>query len=94
MKYSVEYKNGKYIETLEINGATATKTQQYEEGGDISGLCSKDLDFSEQLEWTFDESFCDDVYNTFDNNMWLADISDFVEISELAEIEEQEGEQE
>lgn len=87
MKYSVEYKDGKYIETLEINGTTVTKTWQYEESEEVSGLCSKDLDFSEQLGPTFDESFCDDVYNTFDNNMWVADISDFVDISELCEIE-------
>ena len=82
MKYSVEYKDGKYIETLEIKGATVTKTWQYEEG-DVSGLCSKDLDFAEQLDATFDESFCNDIYNTFDNNMWVADISDFIDIIDL-----------
>ena len=79
MKYSIEYKDGKFIETLEVNETTVKKTWQYVEFEEIRGLCTKDLDFSKQLETTFDENFCDDVYNTFDNDMCVSDFSDFVE---------------
>ena len=50
MKYSVEYKNGKFIETLEVDNNIVTKTWQREDKGEITGLCSHDNDFSEQLE--------------------------------------------
>ena len=82
MKYSVEYKDGKFIETLEVDSHTVSKTWHREEGT-ISGLCSKDKDFSEQLSELLDEDDCDNVYNSFDNNTWVADIEDFVMISGL-----------
>ena len=78
MKYSVEYKNGAFIETLEIDGHTVNKKWKRENREDISGLCSRDLDFSEQLEELLDEETLDGVNDLFDNSMLVADIEDFI----------------
>ena len=78
MKYSVEYKNCKFIETLEVDGHTATKTWKREDRGEISGLCSKDKEFSEQLEELLDEDVLDAVYDLFDCSMLVADMEDFI----------------
>ena len=78
MKYSVEYKNCKFIETLEVDGHTATKTWKRENGEDISGLRSHDKEFSEQLEELLDEEVLDSIYDLFDNSMLIADIEDFI----------------
>lgn len=50
MKYGVEYKNGKFVETLEVDGCIAHKTWKREDCGEINGLCTKDADFAEQFE--------------------------------------------
>lgn len=78
MKYSVEYKNGKFIETLEVDGHIATKTWKRENGENIIGLCSHDKEFSEQLEELLDEEVLDSVYDLFDDSMLVADIEDFI----------------
>lgn len=78
MKYSVEYKNGKFIETLEVNNNTVIKTWQRKNDGEISGLRSTDLEFSEQLEEIEEEDVLDYIYDLFDNSMLVADIEDFV----------------
>ena len=83
MKYSIEYKDGKYTETLEFKGYTATRNWIYTDDGDIRGLCSKDNEFSEQFEKAGFEDFADDIYNTFDVNCWVSDIDDFIQIAEL-----------
>jgi hypothetical protein len=78
MKYSVEYKNGKFIETLEVNNNTVTKTWQRKNDGEISGLRSTDLEFSEQLEEIEEEDVLDYINDLFDNSMLVADVEDFV----------------
>ncbi len=78
MKYSVEYRNGKFIETLEVDSHTVSKTWQREDKGEITGLCSHDNEFSEQLEELLDEDILDYVNDLFDNNMLVADIEDFI----------------
>lgn len=78
MKYSVEYRDGKFIETLEINGNTGIRTWKREKGSDISGLCSKELDFSEQFEPVEDEEVLEYINDLFDNSMLVADIEDFI----------------
>ena len=78
MKYSVEYKNGKFIETLEVNNNTVTKTWQRKNDGGISGLRSTDLEFSEQLEEVEEEDVLDYINDLFDNSMLVADVEDFV----------------
>lgn len=78
MKYSVKFNNGKFVETLEIDGHTVTKTWSRENDGFIAGLCSHDNDFSEQLAELLDEEQCDFVYDTFDNSMLVSDIEDFI----------------
>ena len=78
MKYSVEYSNGKFVETLEVDGHTVSKTWQREDKGAITGLCSHEGDFLEQLAELLDEEQLDYVYDVFDNNMLVADIEDFI----------------
>ncbi len=78
MKYSVEYKNGKFIETLEVDSHTVSKTWQREDKGEITGLCSHDNEFSEQLKELLDEDVLDYIYDLFDNSMLVADIEDFI----------------
>lgn len=78
MKYSVEYSNGKFVETLEVDGHTVSKTWQREDKGTITGLCSHEGDFSEQLAELLDEEQLDYVYDFFDNSMLVADIEDFI----------------
>lgn len=78
MKYSVEYRNGKFIETLEVDSHTVSKTWQREDKGEITGLCSHDNEFSEQLSEMLDEEQLEYVYDLFDNSMLVADIEDFI----------------
>lgn len=78
MKYSVEYSNGKFVETLEVDGHTVSKTWQREDKGEITGLCSHESDFSDQLAELLDEEQLDYVYDVFDNSMLVADIEDFI----------------
>lgn len=79
MKYGVEFKNGKFIETLEIDNHTVTKTWQREDKGTVTGLCSHDKEFSEQLEELLDEEQLDYVNDLFDNSLLVGDIEDFIE---------------
>ena len=78
MKYSIEYKDGKFIETLEIDNNTVSKAWQREDKGSITGLCSHESDFSEQLAEILDEEQLDYVYDVFDSSMLVADIEDFI----------------
>ena len=78
MKYGVEYKNGKFVETLEVDGCIAHKTWKREDCGEINGLCTKDADFAEQFEELLDEEVLDSISNFFDDNMLVADVEDFV----------------
>lgn len=78
MKYSVEYKDGKFIETLEVDSHVVTKTWQREDKGEITGLSSYDNMFSEQLEELLDEDVLDHINDLFDNSMLVADIEDFI----------------
>ena len=78
MKYSIEYKNGSFIESLEVDGHNAIKTWKRENGENISGLCSHDKEFSEQLEELLDEEVLNSVYDLFDNPMLVADMEDFI----------------
>ena len=78
MKYSVEYRNGKFIETLEVDNNIVTKTWQREDKGEITGLCSHDNDFSEQLEELLDEYVLDHIKDLFDNSMLVSDVEDFI----------------
>lgn len=78
MKYSVEYENGKFTETLVVDGHEVSKTWKREDGGTLSGLCSHDSDFSEQLKELLDEEICDNIYDVFDNLMIVADMEDFI----------------
>ena len=78
MKYSIEYKNGSFIESLEVDGHTATKTWKRENDENIRGLRSYDKEFSEQLEELLDEEVLDSVYDLFDNSMLVADMEDFI----------------
>ena len=77
MKYSVEFNKGKVIETLEVDGHTATKTWVRAEEGQ-SGLCCYDNDFDEQLSGLLEDEQCDVVFDTFDNSMFVSDIEDFI----------------
>lgn len=76
MKYSVEYKNGQFIETLEIDGNVATKIWERREGQ--PGLGTTDEDFSGQFEELYDEDACDDIFDKIDNTFLVADIEDLV----------------
>ena len=78
MKYSVEYKDGKFIETLEVDNNIVTKTWQREDKGEITVLCSHDNDFSEQLEELLDEYVLDHINDLFDNSMLVSDVEDFI----------------
>ena len=78
MKYSVEYKNGKFIETLEVDNNIVTKTWQRENKSEITVLCSHDNNFSEQLEELLDEDVLDHINDLFDNSMLVSDIEDFI----------------
>ena len=78
MKYSVEYKDGQFIETLEVDNNVVTKTWKREENEALSGLCTKDNDFSEQLEELVDEDVAERIYDIFDQSMLVADVEDFV----------------
>lgn len=78
MKYSVEFENGVFTESLTVDGHTVTKTWKRRDKGTITGLCTGDKDFSEQLEELLDEETCDNVYGTFDNLMLVADMEDFI----------------
>ena len=82
MKYSIEFENGVFTETLEVDGHEATKTWKREDG-DVSGLCSHDNDFSEQLKELLDEDVCNSVYEFFDENMMVADMEDFIMINNV-----------
>ena len=84
MKYSVEFDNttGIFTETLEVDNHTVSKCWK-REYGDISGLCSSDKDFSEQLSELLDEDDCDAIYNFFDEQMLVADMEDFIVMSGL-----------
>lgn len=78
MKYSVEYMgSGKFRETLQVNGNTVFKTWQRKHG-EISGLCSDDLEFSEQLKEVEDEDVLDYINDLFDSSMLVADVEDFI----------------
>ena len=78
MKYSVEYKDGKFIETLEVDNNIVTKTWQREDKGEITGLCSHDNEFSEHLEELLDEYVLDHINDLFDNSMLVSDVEDFI----------------
>ena len=78
MKYCVEFKNGKFIEILEVDNHTVTKTWQREDKGEITALCSHDNEFSEQLEELLDEDVLDNINDLFDSSMLVADIEDFI----------------
>ncbi len=78
MKYSVEFKNGAFIETLEVDSHTVTKTWKRENRGTITGLYSKDREFCEQLSELLDEETLDFIYETFDQSMLVGDIEDFI----------------
>ena len=80
MKYSVEYKEGAFIETLEVDSHIVTKAWKREkpENSAISGLCSSDKEFSEQLFEVFDEDVCEKIYDFFDNSVLVADMEDFI----------------
>lgn len=78
MKYSIEYNGGAFYETLEINGNTAQKIWRREEGGDISGLCSKDDEFTDQFDGLENKQTLDKIYEVFDESMLIADIEDLV----------------
>lgn len=83
MKYSVEYVDGQYIETLEVVGHVVTKIWRREEFGTVTGLVSHDKDFSEQLKEVLDESILNDVSNFFDDSVTVSDIEDFVMLSSI-----------
>lgn len=78
MKYSVEYKNGVFRETLEVDGNSVEKYWKREDDGEMVGLRTLDADFSEQLAEVLDEDVCDNIYDTFDNLMLIADMEDFI----------------
>ena len=77
MEYKIEFKDGIFTETLKVKAHVATKQWKREEG-EISGLCSKDADFSEQLKDYFDEATLDAIYDFCDNQMLVADMEDFI----------------
>ena len=79
MEYSIKFENGKFIETLCVDGHTASKIWKRDDTN--FGLRSRDKYFSEQLEELLDEDQCNDIYNTFDTNMWVSDIEDFIMLS-------------
>lgn len=83
MKYSIEFKDGKFIETLEVDGHTATKTWKREKDGNLNCLQCHDKEFYEQLEEMFEEDVTDGIYETFDNNLWVADIEDFIMLNNV-----------
>lgn len=78
MKYSIEYQNGKFIETLEVDNNIVTKTWQRKDTGKLIGLHSKDNEFSEQLKGLLDEDVLNDINDLFDNNMLVSDIENFI----------------
>ncbi len=84
MKYSVEFDiaTGIFTETLEIDNHTVRKCWK-REYGDISGLCSSDKDFSEQLSELLDEDDCDKIQQFFDDQMLVSDMEDFILASGL-----------
>ena len=61
MKYSVEFENGVFTESLTVDGHTVIKTWKRRDKGTITGLCTGD-----------------NVYETFDNLMLVADMEDFI----------------
>lgn len=76
MKYSVEYKNGTFVETLEVDNVVAIKTWKREEGE--FGLICRDEDFCEQFTEFLDEEVCDDIYDTFDGSFLVSDIENLM----------------
>jgi hypothetical protein len=78
MKYSVEYKDGQFKETLEVDGNTVHKYWKRETDGTLQGLCSHDSDFCDQLVDVLDEDVCDNIYEIFDCSMLVADVEDFI----------------
>lgn len=74
MKYSIEYQNGKFVETLEVDSHVTTKT--WKRNG--MGLCSNDRDFAEQLEECLDEEVLDHIADLFDGCMMVSDIEEFI----------------
>ncbi len=78
MKYSVEFKNGVFKETLEVDGNSVEKYWTRKDDGEICGLCTNDSDFSEQLMEVLDEDTCGNIYDLFDNSMLVADVEDFI----------------
>lgn len=78
MKYSVEYKNGVFKETLEVDGNTVYKHWKREMDGTIQGLRSHDSDFCDQLADVLDEDVCDNIYEMFDNLLLVDDMEYFI----------------
>ena len=83
MKYSVEFTNGVFIESLTVDGHTVTKNWKRRDKGTITGLCTSDKDFSEQLEELLDEEVCNSIYDCYDNLMMVADMEDFIMINDV-----------
>lgn len=83
MKYSVEFENGVFTESLTVDGHTVTKTWKRQNRGAITGLCTSDKDFSEQLEELLDEEVCNSIYDCYDNLMMVADMEDFIMINDV-----------
>ena len=84
MKYSVEYENGIFTETLTVNGHEVRKLWKREDGGEFEQLCTKNRDFSEQLKEQLDEEVCNSIYEFFDeSNMMVADIEDFIAMNDV-----------
>ncbi len=77
MEYKIEFKDGIFTETLKVKAHVATKQWKREEG-EISVLCSKDNDFSEQLKDYFDDETLEAIYDFWDNQMLVADMEDFI----------------
>jgi hypothetical protein len=78
MKYSVEFSDGVFKETLEVDNHVVSKSWKREDGGEVSGLCSRDLDFAEQLSEVFDKDTLDEIYDKFDNLMIVPDMEDLI----------------
>ena len=78
MKYSIEYKNGQFKETLEVDGNTVHKYWKRETDGTLQGLRSHDSDFCDQLADVLDEDVCNNIYEIFDCSMLVADVEDFI----------------
>lgn len=83
VKYSIEYEEGRIVETLRIDDYKASKIWEYDD--DDEEYVTGDEDFSVQFDAFFDEEICENIANSYDDTCYVDDIDDFVNLCEIDE---------